>query len=103
LVGVVLVKNILAIDPSRKFPLHEIDLVKAPKVNTEIPLYTLLGQFISGKCHMAFVHDPKDNLTILGVVTLEDIIEELIDSEIYDETDYIVPERPEYVEKSDKI
>jgi CBS domain containing-hemolysin-like protein len=45
---------------------------------------------------MAFVHDPKDNLTILGVVTLEDIIEELIDSEIYDETDIIVPDRPEY-------
>lgn len=30
--------------------------------------------------------DPVDNLSVLGVVTLEDVIEQLLESEIYDGT-----------------
>lgn len=33
---------------------------------------------------MALVLDPSDNLTVLGIITLEDVLETLLESEIYD-------------------
>jgi len=45
---------------------------------------------------MAIVLDAKDNLTVLGVVTLEDVIEELLEAEVWDEKDIPnIPHRPE--------
>lgn len=37
--------------------------------------------------HMALVVDPADRVTVLGVITMEDVIEELIQEEIADETE----------------
>lgn len=39
---------------------------------------------------MAIVVSPIDHMTVLGVVTLEDVIEELIQEEIYDESDLTI-------------
>jgi CBS domain containing-hemolysin-like protein len=36
---------------------------------------------------MALVVDPADRVTVLGVITMENVIEELIQEEIADETD----------------
>lgn len=36
---------------------------------------------------MALVLDPTDSVTVLGVVTLEDVLEQLFEYEIYDELD----------------
>jgi len=48
-------------------------------------LDNLLNQFISRKSHLAYVVDTQDNF--VGVVTMEDLIEEILKMEIVDETD----------------
>ena len=50
----------------------------------------MLDDFKTGeKGHLAMVKDPSDD-TAIGLVTLEDIIEEIIQAEIVDETDIVL-------------
>ncbi|MCL2145007.1 MAG: hemolysin family protein [Endomicrobia bacterium] len=61
-------------------------LVKPPYFVSEAKkINDLLKEFQSGKTHMAFVKDINDNIT--GMVTLEDIIEEVV-GEILDEYEF---------------
>jgi len=59
------------------------ELIRPPYfVKKEKKVYELLKEFQSGQTHMAFVEDTLGNLA--GVVTLEDILEEII-GEVLDE------------------
>jgi len=87
IIGILLTKTLINISPESKVRISSLSLTLIPRVTTETPLYTLLNQFQKGKSHMALVLDHKDNLTVKGVVTLEDVIEELLQSEIFDESD----------------
>ena len=60
---------------------------KALIVTKELKLDKLLNKFIKSKYHLAFVEDGDKNLT--GIVTLEDVIEEILKQEIIDESDTI--------------
>lgn len=121
MIGLALTKTLLALDPQLNTPLANVDLCQVGKVTSETPLYTLLNQFTNAKkgknpnqtmknknlhllskekkynrSHMAIVLDAADNLTVLGVVTLEDVIEELLETEVWDEKDFPrIPKRPE--------
>jgi Mg2+/Co2+ transporter CorB len=65
--------------------------------------------FAGSKGHMAFVlkvvtHDEKDPFyELVGLVTLEDIIEEMIKAEIVDETDMWCKFYLFFIEKDKKI
>jgi len=87
IIGILLVKDLIIIDPDNKISLDTLDLVMIPQVTSNTPLYDLLNHFQKGKSHMAVVIDPEDFTTVLGIVTLEDIIEELLNVEILDEND----------------
>lgn len=73
-------------------PLHNI--IHVPE---SMQLYTLLDLFSAGHSHMAVVYPADANLTdaftrskdasMIGIVTLENVLEELIKQEIVDETD----------------
>jgi len=58
---------------------------KVLKVSLDTKLDVLFNIFISGVNHLAIVVDTYD--TVVGVVTMEDILEEIIKKEIVDETD----------------
>jgi len=81
------VKDLIVIDPKDKLSLDALDLVMIPQVTSNTPLYDLLNHFQKGKSHMAMVINALDFTTVVGIVTLEDIIEELLNVEILDERD----------------
>lgn len=63
------------------------------KVNENIPISKLLDLFLSRKEHMFIVVDHYDQTE--GIVTLEDVLEELLGTEIVDELDTIINKREE--------
>ena len=84
ILGVLLVKDLIVIDGGEK--VSEIyKKGKIFKVNENDNLDYLLNQFINKKTHIAYVTNSFD--TFLGIVTMEDLIEEIIQKEIVDETD----------------
>ena len=100
-VALLLVKQLLLVDPSQNIAVRELISRKkrAHKIRVSPPIYCscttllpdLLNEFQMGRSHMAIVFDdiqkPEEERRFLGVVTLEDIIEEVIMEEIQDETD----------------
>jgi len=84
---------LLFVDPDDKKPLAEIcQFYKTPFsfVDKNMPLNKMLDDFKTGENgHLAIVKENDENFAI-GLVTLEDIIEEIIQAEIIDETDIVL-------------
>jgi len=88
IIGMFLSKQLICVNPKDEVSLNSLELVEIPHVTSEMPLLKLLNQLKSGKSQMAVVLDALDNLTPVGIITLENVIEELIGGEIFDETDF---------------
>ncbi|CAG8640569.1 2136_t:CDS:2 [Paraglomus brasilianum] len=67
-------------------PLYKFEIYPVPHVNADVPSFDMLNTFQEGRSHMAIVTSTDDGKPI-GIITLEDVLEELIQEEIYDETD----------------
>ena len=87
IIGMILVKSLIMIDPKDAVRVKDINLRRLPVVNETMPLYKVLDMFQQGKSHMAVIIDSVDCVTTKGIITLEDVVEELIGEEILDETD----------------
>ena len=93
----ILIQDLLLNDPADKVPVKVVmDYFKhrVPKCKLKESLETMFDQFRKGP-HMAFVYSDETNLNseeqikeAIGILTFEDIIEELVQSEIMDEADY---------------
>ncbi len=86
--GVLLMKDMVDVDfdnsprPIRSFKLH-----KTVSIGSRTALDTMLRKFFSLRTHLVPIE--KDGM-IVGILTVEDLIEEIIGHEIADETDHML-------------
>eukprot|EP01134_Creolimax_fragrantissima_P006930 CFRG6930T1 len=88
IVGFIMIRSLVLVDLDQDISLREIEKFRSFNVREDFKLYDMLNKFQTGKSHMAVVHDFEGNS--IGIITLEDVIEELINEEIIDETDVYV-------------
>ncbi|KAM7259204.1 hypothetical protein ACFE04_014945 [Oxalis oulophora] len=56
IIGLVLVKNLLAVDYRDEVPVRKIMIRKIPRVSGDMPLYDILNEFQKGHSHIAVVY-----------------------------------------------
>lgn len=82
--GLLLMKDLIDIRASQHLTVDDLDLYPSQVVGSMTALDTLFRKFISGGTHLIPVE--KDD-RIVGIVTIEDLLEEILGHEIEDETD----------------
>ncbi|XP_073689824.1 metal transporter CNNM1 isoform X2 [Garra rufa] len=102
IVDILFVKDLAFVDPDDCTPLKTItQFYKHPLhcVFHDTKLDAMLEQFKKGKSHLAIVQRVNNEgegdpfYEVMGIITLEDVIEEIIKSEIVDETDLYTDNR----------
>lgn len=107
-VGVLLTRNLARIDPKNKIAVRTLQVLPLWTVRPGLALFTIMRQFrTAGVSHMAVVSEfnapqslhvnqeaemvvtsrQQEELNAVGILTLEDIIEELLKGDILDEID----------------
>eukprot|EP00644_Phytophthora_capsici_P011392 jgi/Phyca11/508639/fgenesh2_kg.PHYCAscaffold_37_\ len=104
IVGLLFVKKLIVLDPDDARPIRDLVLRKPILVSPSESCYSMLNEFQKGKSHIALVTKDTElvascwnnkrpipsNVVFEGIVTIEDVIEELIQEEIEDESDKYV-------------
>ncbi|SCU87782.1 LADA_0E06128g1_1 [Lachancea dasiensis] len=90
-IGMLLVRVLISYDPDDCLPVSHFPLATLPETSPRTSCLNILNYFQEGKSHMCVVSkEPGSSAGALGVLTLEDVIEELIGEEIVDESDVFV-------------
>ncbi|XP_058044882.1 metal transporter CNNM1-like isoform X5 [Ahaetulla prasina] len=112
IVDLLFVKDLAFVDPDDCTPLQTVTRFYHRPLHCvfhDTRLDTLLEEFKKGKSHLAIVQRVNDEgegdpfYEVMGIVTLEDVIEEIIKSEILDETDLYKVEPFKMPHLSEKI
>ena len=83
--GYLLVKDLLGIDLTAGYTVGGSMRKEVLLVAESVKLDDLLNRFLTKKIHLACIYDEYGSFT--GVVTLEDIMEEILNEDIIDEAD----------------
>lgn len=84
--GILLMKEMVDIDfDGKSYKVRDFKLHKTKLVGSRTALDTMFRKFISAKTHLIPV---EKNDKIIGIVTIEDLVEEIIGHEIVDESDH---------------
>ncbi|CAI4052671.1 hypothetical protein SUVZ_15G0940 [Saccharomyces uvarum] len=90
-IGMLLVRVLISYDPDDCLPISHFPLATLPETSPKTSCLNILNYFQEGKAHMCVVSkEPGSSHGAIGVLTLEDVIEELIGEEIVDESDVFV-------------
>lgn len=84
-IGTLFVKDLIGIQANNKTVYDYLSSKQPIFVKNDIRLDDLMNRFIHEKVHLAFIFNEFGSFT--GIVTLEDVIEEIIKIEIVDEID----------------
>jgi hypothetical protein len=112
ILGCILAKNLIMVDPAESISISSLPLRRLPVVEKGTALWEMLKTFEQGGSHMAVVVENtvespteltektpllrtadrgRDDIkTVLGIVCMEDVLEELLGEEIIDETDVFI-------------
>ncbi|XP_006630815.1 metal transporter CNNM2 isoform X2 [Lepisosteus oculatus] len=102
IVDLLFVKDLAFVDPDDSTPLKTITKFYSHPLHfvfNDTKLDAMLEEFKKGKSHLAIVQRVNNEgegdpfYEVLGIITLEDVIEEIIKSEILDETDLYTDNR----------
>ncbi|GLE00790.1 hypothetical protein PINS_up009578 [Pythium insidiosum] len=110
IVGLLLVKRLIVVDPEDERPIRDLVLRKPIVVTPDESCYHILNEFQKGRSHIALVtkdakhvmqcwrknEDIPADVSFVGIITIEDVIEELIQEEIEDESDVYVHDMLNY-------
>jgi metal transporter CNNM len=103
-VGTLMVKKLIVLDPNERRTVRDVPLRSPLLAHPDAGLLETLNAFQQGRSHMALVTRDASLLErawrrdedvaegaveILGLITVEDVLEELIGEEIADEDDYV--------------
>jgi len=106
--GFLLAKKMIVIGPDSGAKVSDVDVAPMVLVPPDIPMFDLLNKFQSERCHIALVTSHPNEVRrawqtnamippdvhMMGIITLEDIIEKLIQEDIFDEHDEHVDQTP---------
>ncbi|XP_011083687.1 DUF21 domain-containing protein At1g47330 [Sesamum indicum] len=99
IIGLILVKNLLAVDPDDSVPLRKMLIRKIPRVSENMPLYDILNEFQKGHSHLAVVYKDSKQTKETLQKTKEDNQNFAIKS-ISNESDSIFNKADDQVKKS---
>ncbi|HEX5797647.1 MAG TPA: CBS domain-containing protein, partial [Candidatus Saccharimonadales bacterium] len=85
--GILRMKDLVDIDfDERSYKVSELKIHKTKTVGSRTALDTMFRKFIGARTHLMPV---EKNDKIVGIITIEDLIEEIIGHEIIDESDHM--------------
>merc|ERR1711920_136063 len=99
--GFVLTKKMIVISPGDGTKVEDLEMAPMVLAHPDIPMLDLLNKFQADRCHIALVTSSPEvvrdawlnnkvvppDVHMMGIITLEDIIEKLIQEDIFDEQD----------------